>query len=144
MVKKAFYAFTVLLVLLFAATAIFRVLGAREFKALEFREEDASFDKYLRLTHICETLIRITAAACMIHPFFALAVWLTCQGSLKTTGIATVIAVVIIAAMGYAVPLVTGGRVNTGDINYFFRLCLPPYFKALAVSLILGKVTHRI
>lgn len=144
MTRKIFYIATVILVLLFAATAIFRVLSAREFKALEFREEGASFDKYLRLTHICETLIRITSAACMIHPFFALAVWLTCQGSLKTTGIATVIAVVIIAAMGYAVPLVTGGRVNTGDINYFFRLCLPPYFKALAVSLILGKVTHRI
>lgn len=144
MVKKAFYAFTVLLVLLFIVLGFFRVQASFEFRALEFREEGASFDKYLRLTHICETLIRITSAACMIHPFFALAVWLTCQGSWKTTGSATLAAVIVIAAMGYAVPLVTGGRVNTGDINYFFRLCLPPYFKALAVSLVLGKVTHRI
>ena len=128
MVKKAFYAFTVLLVLLFIVLGFFRVQASFEFRASE----------------IWKLFYKIIPYLCAVHPFFALAVWLTCQGSLKTTGIATVIAVVIIAAMGYAVPLVTGGRVNTGDINYFFRLCLPPYFKALAVSLILGKVTHRI
>ena len=144
MVKKAFYAFTVLLVLLFIVLGFFRVQASFEFRALEFREEGASLEKYTRLSEIWKLFYKIIPYLCAVHPFFALAVWLTCQGSLKTTGIATVIAVVIIAAMGYAVPLVTGGRVNTGDINYFFRLCLPPYFKALAVSLILGKVTHRI
>ena len=144
MVKKAFYDFTVLLVLLFIVLGFFRVQASFEFRALEFREEGASLEKYTRLSEIWKLFYKIIPYLCAVHPFFALAVWLTCQGSLKTTGIATVIAVVIIAAMGYAVPLVTGGRVNTGDINYFFRLCLPPYFKALAVSLILGKVTHRI
>ena len=144
MVKKAFYAFTVLLVLLFIVLGFFRVQASFEFRALEFREEGASLEKYTRLSEIWKLLYKIIPYVCAVHPFFALAVWLTCQGSLKTTGIATVIAVVIIAAMGYAVPLVTGGRVNTGDINYFFRLCLLPYFEALAVSLILGKVTHRI
>ena len=144
MVKKAFYAFTVLLVLLFIVLGFFRAQASFEFRALEFREEGASLEKYTRLSEIWKLLYKIIPYFCAVHPFFALAVWLTCQGSLKTTGFATLAAVVVIAAMGYAVPLVTGGRVNMGDINYFFRLCLPPYFKALAVSLILGKVTHRI
>ena len=144
MVNKAVYAFTGRLGLLFIVLGFFRVQASFEFRALEFREEGASLEKYTRLSEIWKLFYKIIPYLCAVHPFFALAVWLTCQGSLKTTGIATVIAVVIIAAMGYAVPLVTGGRVNTGDINYFFRLCLPPYFKALAVSLILGKVTHRI
>lgn len=144
MVKKAFYAFTVLLALLFIVLGFFRVQASFEFRALEFREEGASLEKYTRLSEIWKLLYKIIPYLCAVHPFFALAVWLTCQGSFKTTAIPTLLAAAVIAALGYSMPYITGHRMGNGNINLFFFFCLLPYFEALAVSLILGKVTHRI
>ena len=99
MVKKAFYAFTVLLVLLFIVLGFFRVQASFEFRALEFREEGASLEKYTRLSEIWKLLYKIIPYLCAVHPFFALAVWLTCQGSFKTTAIPTLLAAAVIAAL---------------------------------------------
>lgn len=112
MSRKIFITVSIIMTILFVFSAIVRYYGAKEFEALEFRKENASRDRYVKLTAICTTSGRMAYYFCSLYPVSILLVWITDRKYFKTA-IKTAIIAIAISALAWAVlPSLTNGRVS--------------------------------
>ena len=77
MSRKILVALSVVMVILFAASAAVRYLGHREFEALEACEEGADVKKWMELSDIFSGIYRAARYIFRFYPTIILLIWLT-------------------------------------------------------------------
>lgn len=141
--KKLFVTFSILLVLLFVATAVFRYMGSMEFEKLRTEQPEASRDLWERYSNVCMKLMSATRIACRIYPLFALSFYLSQGGGLKKTLLITLGVFAIGSLAVLAVSIMPGASVTAGNGAYFMLTCLFYWLVGAVPCVIAAVLTKR-
>lgn len=143
MLKKLFILASLVLVVLFVATAAFRYMGSVEFRMLRLDEPGASRDKWQLYSKTCEKLMSISRIGCRLYPLFALALYCSQNIPFKKIMLMTAAVFIVGAAALLFVTVLPSADIDFAYARNHIVWCIIQYSLGAVPCVIAAVLTKR-